>query len=120
MRFYKYKLKWNEEGTEGIDPTYLINSEQDVYVSPLLRIGELYEQGTFIYATSASDTDIDLSKYVDWELTEITSEEIAEMSFGCRGMSRVQIPLGPLFCFVFSASLKYHCGLLLVSCFRVC
>lgn len=80
MRFYKYKLKWNEEGTEGIDPTYLINSEQDVYVSPLLRIGELYEQGTFIYATSASDTDIDLSKYVDWELTEITSEEIAEMS----------------------------------------
>ena len=42
MRFYKYKLKWNEEGTEGIDPTYLINSELGVRVNPLLRDKELY------------------------------------------------------------------------------
>jgi hypothetical protein len=80
MRFYKYKLKWTEDGVEGIDPTYLINSEPGVYISPLLRDNELYEQGTFIYAASNSDVDIDLSKYADWELTEIESEEIAELS----------------------------------------
>ncbi len=80
MRFYKYKLKWTEDGVEGIDPSYLINSEPDVRLTPLLRDGELYELGTFIYTASDSDTEIDLSKYSDWELTEVTSEEIAELS----------------------------------------
>ena len=71
MKYYKWKLNWSNP-QYGTDPS-AINSET-IRVEPSFENGNLIAPETFVYGMAVLG-EVDLAKYSDWQMVEVTAED---------------------------------------------